>query len=77
MVKCAYWKRVVAMAPVKSSILFVNISPFLPLLKDIFPDLCFFVLQVDLLKSTSLPLMKRFGVDGEAFVLKVECVLGL
>uniref|UniRef100_H3D6Q6 RNA terminal phosphate cyclase-like 1 n=1 Tax=Tetraodon nigroviridis TaxID=99883 RepID=H3D6Q6_TETNG len=26
---------------------------------------------VDLLKSTSLPLMKRFGVDGEAFVLKV------
>ncbi|CAG04883.1 unnamed protein product, partial [Tetraodon nigroviridis] len=26
---------------------------------------------VDLLKSTSLPLMKRFGVDGEAFVLKM------
>lgn len=31
----------------------------------------FFVLQVDLLKSTSLPLMKRFGVEGEAFVVKV------
>lgn len=29
-------------------------------------------LQVDLLKSTSLPLMKRFGIDGEAFSLKVR-----
>lgn len=43
-------------------------------LEDIVSNLCFPVLQVDLLKSTSLPLMKRFGVDGEAFVLKVECV---
>lgn len=76
MEKWAYLKRVVAMATVKST-LFVKILPFLLLLMDIFHDWRFLVLQVDLLKSTSLPLMKRFGLDGEAFNLKVECVLGL
>ena len=30
------------------------------------------VLQVDLLKSTALPLMKKFGIDGESFELKVR-----
>lgn len=29
-------------------------------------------LQVDLLKTTALPLMKKFGVDGEKFDLKVR-----
>ncbi len=29
------------------------------------------ILQVDLLKSTALPLMKKFGIDGEGFELKV------
>lgn len=57
------------MAPVTSS-LFVG-NAFSASLKDVFHDLCFFVPQVDLLKSTSLPLMKRFGIEGEAFVVKV------
>ena len=30
------------------------------------------VSQIDLLKSTALPLMKRFGIDGEGFDLKVR-----
>ena len=30
------------------------------------------LLQVDLLKSTALPLMKKFGIDGEGFDLKVR-----
>lgn len=62
-------KRDVAMAPVTSILLLEN--AFSASSKDVVHDLCFFVLQVDLLKSTSLPLMKRFGVDGEAFVVKV------
>lgn len=33
------------------------------------------LLQVDLLKSTSLPLMKKFGIDGEGFELKVKLIL--
>lgn len=57
------------MTPVMS-ILFVE-NAFSASLKDVFHDLCFFVLQVDLLKSTSLPLMKRFGIEGEALVVKV------
>lgn len=57
------------MAPV-TSILFVE-NAFSASSKDVFHDLCLFVLQVDLLKSTALPLMKRFGIEGEAFVVKV------
>lgn len=30
------------------------------------------LLQVDVLKSTALPLMKKFGIDGEGFDLKVR-----
>ena len=30
------------------------------------------LLQVDTLKSTALPLMKKFGIDGEGFDLKVK-----
>lgn len=30
------------------------------------------LLQVDLLKSTALPLMKKFGIEGEGFELKVR-----
>lgn len=29
------------------------------------------VLQVDVLKSTAVPLMKKFGIDGEGLELKV------
>lgn len=30
-----------------------------------------FVLQVDLLKATAVPLMKTFGIDGEGLEIKV------
>lgn len=32
----------------------------------------FCVLQVDVLKSTAVPLMKKFGIDGEGFDLKAR-----
>lgn len=32
----------------------------------------FCVLQVDALKSTAIPLMKKFGIDGEGFDLKAR-----
>lgn len=31
-----------------------------------------FPFQVDLLKLTALPLMKKFGIDGEGFEIKVR-----
>lgn len=30
------------------------------------------LLQIDMLKATALPLMKKFGIDGEGFDLKVR-----
>ncbi len=38
--------------------------------------LMFSVLQVDLLKVTAIPLMKKFGIDGDGLEIKVcqECV---
>lgn len=34
--------------------------------------LLFCFLQVDVLKSTAVPLMKKFGIDGEGFDLKAR-----
>lgn len=33
------------------------------------------LLQADLLKSTAIPLMKKFGIDGDGMVLKVSTCL--
>lgn len=52
--------------------MFSHVSPFLPPRRTSSLIDAVSVLQVDLLKSTSLPLMKRFGVDGDAFVVKVR-----
>lgn len=48
----------------------LQISVHFNSLQTTFKPVC--LLQVDLLKSTALPLMKKFGIDGEGFDLKVR-----
>lgn len=42
------------------------------LFQSILRIVLFCVLQVDVLKSTAVPLMKKFGIDGEGFDLKAR-----